>query len=298
MKDILQPVVRKFLPYAKERMGFDDAPSIYLRTDPKNSESIFGKTAHYDPNERSIVLYIHNRHPKDVLRSLSHELVHHAQNCRGEFDGKSEHLEQGYAQKNPHLRDMEEEAYSVGNLVFRDFEDMMKEKTIYREFLEKGETLDMSHEKWRNKELGTLLSESWGFGFDLNRLTESEETVEEGMCSGKRDKENKCPGCPKCKPMEEGEEPIEEKLGDGKTDGSDSVDAKLDDNPETTQMDNAAEHGGKRGDKEKEKETSKKPKKGEVPPQLRKHVEKKKKMDEAKLRAYIRKLIQESLKEG
>ena len=132
MKDILQPVVRKFLPYAKERMGFDDAPNIYLRTDPKNSDSIFGKTAHYDPDQRSIVLYIHNRHPKDVLRSLSHELVHHAQNCRGEFDNEREHLEQGYAQKDPHLRKMEEEAYSVGNLVFRDFEDMMKEKTIYR----------------------------------------------------------------------------------------------------------------------------------------------------------------------
>ena len=44
---------------------------------------------------------------------------------------------------------------------------------------------------------------------------------------------------------------------------------------------------------EKEDEGSSK-----VPPQLRKHVEKKKKMDEAKLRAYIRKLIQESLKEG
>ena len=65
----------------------------------------------------------------------------------------------------------------------------------------------MSHEKWRNKELGTLLSESWGFGFDLNRLTESEETVEEGMCSGKRDDKNSCPGCPKCQPMEEGEKP-------------------------------------------------------------------------------------------
>ena len=27
-----------------------------------------------------------NRHPKDVLRSFSHELVHHAQNCRGDLD--------------------------------------------------------------------------------------------------------------------------------------------------------------------------------------------------------------------
>ena len=291
MKDILQPVVRKFLPYAKERMGFDDAPSIYLRTDPKNSESIFGKTAHYDPGQHSIVLYVHNRHPKDVLRSLSHELVHHAQNCRGEFDNAEMTGEQGYAQKDPHLRKMEEEAYSVGNLVFRDFEDMMKEKTIYREFLEKGETLEMSHEKWRNKELGTLLSESWGFGFDLNRLTESEETVEEGMCSGKRDKENKCPGCPKCKPMEEGEKPdFPDVDGDGDTEEPISKASKEKKEKGDSKEDDDKEEEKSESEDEKDKDLSK------VPPQLRKHVAKK--MDEAKLRAYVRKLIQESLKEG
>jgi hypothetical protein len=277
MKDILQPVVRKFLPYAKEKMGFDDAPSIYLRTDPKNSESIFGKTAHYDPNERSVVLYVHNRHPKDVLRSLSHELVHHAQNCRGEFDGQSMAGEQGYAQKDPHLRKMEEEAYSVGNLVFRDFEDMMKEKTIYREFLEKGETLDMSHEKWRNKELGTLLSESWGFGFDLNRLTESEDVVKEGSCAGKRD----CPGCPECQPMEEGEMPMKTDTEDADEDGdtTDKVPAFLD-----------------------KGETKKKKSKGKQPPQLaaaqgkKKEKDDKEKIDEIKLRRVIRSIIRENTK--
>jgi hypothetical protein len=263
MKDILQPVVRKFLPYAKDQMGFDDAPSIYLRTDPENSESIFGKTAHYDPGNKSIVLYVHNRHPKDVLRSLSHELVHHAQNCRGEFDRESMVGEQGYAQKDPHLRKMEEEAYSVGNLVFRDFEDMMKEKTIYREFLEKGETLDMSHEKWRNKELGTLLSESWGFGFDLNRLNESEE---------------------------EGEEPIEEGEMSMKTDKEDADE----DGDKTDEVPAFLKKG----------QTKKKKSKGKQPPQLaaaqgkKKEKDDKEKMDEAKLRSYIRKLIKESLKEG
>ena len=261
MKDILQPVVRKFLPYAKDKMGFDDAPSIYLRTDPENSESVFGKTAHYDPGNKSIVLYVHNRHPKDVLRSLSHELVHHAQNCRGEFDRESMVGEQGYAQKDPHLRKMEEEAYSVGNLVFRDFEDMMKEKTIYREFLEKGETLDMSHEKWRNKELGTLLSESWGFGFDLNRLNESEEDNE-------KDEE----------PIEEGEDKKPDEDGDGVPDYADK---------------NPGEDDNKDGDKDDKKKPSGKAKKGVVPPQFQKN-----KVEEAKLRAYIRKLIQESLKEG
>jgi hypothetical protein len=287
MKDILKPVVSKFLPYAKEKMGFDDAPSIYLRTDPENSKSIFGKTAHYDPNDKSIVLYVHNRHPKDVLRSLSHELVHHAQNCRGEFDDMAD-LEEGYAQKNPHLRDMEEEAYKVGNLVFRDFEDMMKEKTIYREFLEKGETLDMSHEKWKNKELGTLLSESWGFGFDLSRLSEAQEAEQdpdpESEEAEKDDKEQ----------PEEQEVDISDEIDEGKM-------------PMKTDTEDADEDGDT-SDKVPafldKGETKKKKSKGKQPPQLaaaqgkKKEKEDKDKMNEARLRSYIRKLIKESLKEG
>lgn len=197
MKDVLQPILDKFLPYAKEKMGFDDDPSIYLKKDINNSESIFGKTAYYDPGQRSITLFITGRHPKDVLRSLSHELVHHTQNCRGDFDQIGE-MGEGYAQKNPHLRKMEEEAYLVGNMVFRDFEDKMKTKTIYKEFV-KGEKImapkknklikeellkdspsratkkQVSLEEWKNKELGTLLSESWGFKFDLDSLMEEAE---------------------------------------------------------------------------------------------------------------------------
>ena len=49
-------------------------------------------------------------------------------------------------------------------------------------------------------------------------------------------------------------EDLEEKLGDGKTQGTDSKDAGLDDNEEFTRMDLAAEKGGKRGPGKKEKE--------------------------------------------
>ena len=61
------------------------------------------------------------------MRSLSHELVHHAQNCRGEFDKPTVAGEQGYAQKDPHLREMEREAYELGNMCFRDWEDGYKQ---------------------------------------------------------------------------------------------------------------------------------------------------------------------------
>ena len=74
------------------------------------------------------------RHHKDLLRSLSHELVHHAQNCRGDFDGDFT-TQEGYAQTDEHLRKMEEEAYLVGNMTFRDHEDAIKSEQLYEKLV-------------------------------------------------------------------------------------------------------------------------------------------------------------------
>jgi hypothetical protein len=103
---------------------------------------------------------------------LGHELVHHKQNCDGKFENAGD-MGEGYAQKNPHLRQMEIEANSVGSMCLRDFEDGLREqKTIYYEHLQKGEKT-MSMKDWKNKELTTLLSEAWGFKF--NTLQEFDE---------------------------------------------------------------------------------------------------------------------------
>ena len=120
--------ITRFYPYVKEKLGFDKPVIINLLSDPENSKNIFGKTAQYSPSDMTIDIFVDGRHPKDILRSLSHELVHHAQNCRGDFDNLGS-TEQGYAQKNPFLRKLEAEAYLLGNgLLFRDFEDMRKSK--------------------------------------------------------------------------------------------------------------------------------------------------------------------------
>ena len=103
------------MPYAKQRMGFNKPARIFLRDDPQNAQNPLGKTAYYDPNNMSITLYINGRHPKDVMRSLSHELVHHTQNCNGQFDHVGE-MGEGYAQNDEHLREMERQAYEQGNL--------------------------------------------------------------------------------------------------------------------------------------------------------------------------------------
>jgi hypothetical protein len=170
MIDIIKPLIKQFMPFAQERMGFKDPPRLFVRRDEQNAGNPLGKTAYYDPSAKSVTIYISGRHPKDVMRSLSHELVHHTQNCNGEFENVGE-MGEGYAQNDSHLREMERQAYEIGNLCFRDWEDSVKQ-TIYFEHLQKGVEKVMSIKKWKNNEIKSLLSEAWGFKMDLNKLNE------------------------------------------------------------------------------------------------------------------------------
>jgi hypothetical protein len=170
MIDVIKPLIKQFLPFAQERMGFQKPPRLFVRQDEQNAQNPLGKTAYYDPQAKSVTLYVTGRHPKDVMRSLSHELVHHTQNCNGQFENVGE-MGEGYAQNDSHLREMERQAYEIGNLCFRDWEDSIKQ-TIYFEHLQKGVEKVMSTKDWKNGEMNTLLTEKWGFSFDLDRLNE------------------------------------------------------------------------------------------------------------------------------
>lgn len=112
---------------AQKKFGYADPAKIAFLTNSTNSTDPLGKTAFYDPEQKKIAIYITGRHIKDILRSLAHELVHHSQNCRGEFQNASLAVE-GYAQTDDHLREMEKEAYLEGNMLFRDFEDQIKQE--------------------------------------------------------------------------------------------------------------------------------------------------------------------------
>ena len=85
MIDQLKPLIGKLTLFAKNKIGFQHPPRLFLRSDSENSQKMLGKTAHYDPQEKAITLFTHNRHPKDILRSYAHELVHHTQNLRGDL---------------------------------------------------------------------------------------------------------------------------------------------------------------------------------------------------------------------
>ncbi len=177
MNDLLKNIIKQFMPFAQKHLGFKDPPRLFLKNDSENAKNPFGKTAFYDPNEKAVTLYITGRHPKDILRSLGHELVHHKQNCDGQFSD-SDDMGEGYAQRDPHLRQMEMEANRDGSMCLRDFEDKLKkENTIYYEHLQRGEN-KMSTKDWKNEELRTILSEAWGFKF--NTLQEFDEFNESG----------------------------------------------------------------------------------------------------------------------
>tara|TARA_R110002110_G_scaffold254307_4_gene470129 strand:+ start:60 stop:1991 length:1932 start_codon:yes stop_codon:yes gene_type:complete len=128
--------INKFYPYAKEYLKFERPVSLNLVSDPKNAKDTFGKTAYYNPGNEQITIFVDQRHPKDMLRSFSHELVHHSQNCRGEFD-RDFNVGENYIETDDHLREMEREAYDKGNMCLRTYESylkkenkVMKEKTL------------------------------------------------------------------------------------------------------------------------------------------------------------------------
>ena len=123
---VFHKLSQQFLPFAQKRMQFDKPVSINLISDPQNAKNPLGKTAYYNPGTMEVTVFVDNRHVKDILRSMAHELVHHTQNCRGEFEG-GVHTGPGYAQEDGHMRKMEEEAYLEGQMTLRDFEDNLKE---------------------------------------------------------------------------------------------------------------------------------------------------------------------------
>lgn len=117
----------KLVKYVMERLNIKFTPSkLVLKKSEENAKEPWGYTGHYNPNDKSITLFVTDRHHVDILRTLAHELIHHWQNETGNLiqKNKSEDHDPQYAQKDPHLRKMEKQAYLLGNMIFRDFEDI------------------------------------------------------------------------------------------------------------------------------------------------------------------------------
>ena len=119
VKDYITSLVEYMLD---QGMKITPLPEIKLRQDEANAASFFGRTAYYDPNNKEIVVYTSGRHPKDIVRSFSHEMVHHMQNLNGTLGN----VQTSNTNEDDHLQELEKEAYLTGNITFRNWEDSLK----------------------------------------------------------------------------------------------------------------------------------------------------------------------------
>ena len=104
-------------------MNIRPLPKIkVIKDDKENASNLLGKTAYYNPADKSITLYTMNRHPKDVLRSFSHEMVHHMQN----LEGRLSNINTTNTNEDGDLPEIEREAYEKGNMMLRNWEDNIK----------------------------------------------------------------------------------------------------------------------------------------------------------------------------
>jgi len=97
---------------------------IFRHGNKENAKNLLGKTAYYDPNTQTIVLYTEGRHPKDILRSFSHEMVHHMQN----IEDRLGNITTTNTLEDDHLNDIEAEANLKGTMTFRNWTDSLNEK--------------------------------------------------------------------------------------------------------------------------------------------------------------------------
>jgi hypothetical protein len=119
------PLIKSLTEYMINKgMNIHPLPKVkFIDNDTENAKNFFGKTAYYDPNNRSIILYTMDRHPKDIMRSFAHEMVHHMQNCENRLGN----ISTTNIAEDDHLYKLEEEANKMGTMIFREWTDKLTE---------------------------------------------------------------------------------------------------------------------------------------------------------------------------
>ena len=132
LNEVLDPKTFDFKPIMASLTKSMEADGLNLKPYPTvrfihdeeaNADDFFGMTAYYDPNNREVVLYTLGRHPKDIMRSYAHELIHvHQHNEDRLHDIKTDNVN-----ADKHLENLEREAYETGNIMFRSWTNKITE---------------------------------------------------------------------------------------------------------------------------------------------------------------------------
>ena len=169
------PHIASILEYCMTQgMQVTPIPEVKVIYDEENAANLFGRTGYYQPDQQCIALYVTGRHPKDVLRSFCHELIHHMQNLEGKdltFYTTDVHADEK-------LKEIEQEAHAKGSFLFRDWENSNKEQAPVEEGT-KYRSIVVDVRKAVNAALNTLLSGEKLKGYNVKTKREpSEKEVE------------------------------------------------------------------------------------------------------------------------
>ena len=129
--------------------NIEPLPTVeFVDGDSDNAREFLGKTAYYNPESQTIVLYTEGRHPKDIVRSFAHEMIHHIQN----LEGRLGNITTTNTQEDDHLNDIEAEANLKGTMTFRNWTDSLnevqtpaKEEDVNPKELKMGIEVEMEH---------------------------------------------------------------------------------------------------------------------------------------------------------
>lgn len=207
----LQPHIEGMYDHFHQKLGFQKPPVIVFDSDPSNQSNVLGKTAYYDPQSFEVHVYTDGRHPKDMLRSIAHELIHHQQNLEGRLDVGG-YNGPGYYLENDKMKKIEQEAMLEGNALLREYEDGLKLEEMNK----------MSLKEWKNNELSGLLLKKFGIlkegelkgglkKYMDNKLDGDNPDNYNKEKKGKKDSDDKPPkGAPPAAAEEEKEAELEE----------------------------------------------------------------------------------------
>jgi len=131
--DVMEKITQLTNHMIDKGMNIEPLPSLeFVDGDSENAKDFFGKTAYYDPNRQHIVLYTEGRHPKDIVRSYAHEMIHHIQHLEdrlGDVAGTD-------TTSDEHLTKLEKEANLRGTMTFRNWTDSIINEAVVGDKIE------------------------------------------------------------------------------------------------------------------------------------------------------------------
>ena len=121
-----EPYIKELATFISKKIKVKPFPKIKISNMNQGDDEVFIKTGWYDPTQKLVMLYARGRHPKDVLRSFAHEMIHHYQNLEGRLANDAYSGQEIIG--DDRLMKLEEEAYLKGNILFRSWTESIQDK--------------------------------------------------------------------------------------------------------------------------------------------------------------------------